>query len=177
MNKWTLLQSNTVIENQWIRLDRNRYRVADDREIDDYYVLHRSRFVLVVATEADRIVLVRQYRPATDKFYWSLPAGYLDAGERPEQAAARELLEETGLRSARMEIAGRLDPLPGYLNSQAIVVHARDVSGTMAVRDTQEIDEVRWRDRAEVLEEIRSGKIDEMQAVAAILLVLACPAS
>ena len=54
--------------------------------------------VLVIATlrPSGRLLLIRQYRPPVDGFVLEFPAGLVDAGETPGQAAAREVLEETG---------------------------------------------------------------------------------
>lgn len=55
------------------------------------------RFAGVVAVHADRVALVREHRDDWGGDFWNLPSGALEAGERPERGAARELAEETGL--------------------------------------------------------------------------------
>src|SRR5262245_7511134 len=93
---WNLIGSEIVVDSRWLRLLRNSYRLPDGTKNDDYYLVERDDFVLVIAELRNSLVLVRQYRPATGRVYYSLPGGYLESGESPEKAAARELQEETG---------------------------------------------------------------------------------
>jgi ADP-ribose pyrophosphatase len=167
---WQRLKRSTVIDSKWLRVFRDTYQLPRGGLLDDYYVVERSDFVLVVAGDAERIVLVRQYRPATEKYYWSLPAGYIGNGEAPEQAAVRELQEETGLRAGSARKLMTLDPLPGYLKSSACIVRCFCSDLTVDIEDTDEIAEARLVTWPEALEMIRTGSIDEMQAVSALLV-------
>src|SRR5438270_7278090 len=59
-------------------------------------ITHPGSVVVLPVLPDGRIVLIRQYRHATRQFLWELVAGRMDAGEMPREAAARELIEETG---------------------------------------------------------------------------------
>ena len=58
---------------------------------------HADGVVIFAADDQDRIVLIRQYRYPVGRFVYELPAGLVEPGEDPRQAAVRELFEETGL--------------------------------------------------------------------------------
>jgi ADP-ribose pyrophosphatase len=77
-------------------------------------VRHPGSVVLLPMQDEGRIVLIRQYRYALDRWIWELPAGSLDAGEDPAAAAARECEEEIGLIPGRVEFAGAWYPTPGF---------------------------------------------------------------
>lgn len=82
-----------------------------------YHSLSQSAYVSVFAlTLDDRIPIVRQYRPAVEAFTWEFPAGTLDSGEEPAGAAARELLEETGLHADELHQIGEYHPDTGRLS-------------------------------------------------------------
>jgi len=83
-----------------------------------YYSLRLPDYVVVVAvTEEQRVLLVRQYRPAVERYTLELPSGIADPGEAPAETARRELLEETGY-AAEVEVLGPLFVDTGRLCNQ-----------------------------------------------------------
>ena len=170
MECWRLVNSETVVDTGWVRVYRNTY-ANNAGLVPDYYVLSRSGFVLIVAVDGDYLVLVRQYRPATERFYISVPGGYIDPGETPIMAAKRELLEETGAEGSDWSLLGELHPLPGYIRSTAHVFSCNIAPGRgLGSRDAGEETELVRVGRGRAVDMIRAGDINEMQAVAAILL-------
>src|ERR1700760_1464036 len=85
------------------------FKVTEDEAADkkaDFHikrsvVRHAGSAVMMAVDDKKRILLVRQYRLPASKFLWELPAGKLDEGEKPLQAAKRELIEETGYRAKK----------------------------------------------------------------------------
>ena len=76
-----------------------------------HYVIQGKDFVVIVAVTRDnRILLVRQYRPAVAAVTLELPAGHIEPDETPEQAARRELLEETGYEANTFTALATLSP-------------------------------------------------------------------
>jgi ADP-ribose pyrophosphatase len=81
-----------------------------------HYSLRTKDYVSVVAlTCENRLVLVRQFRPAVGRMTLELPSGHVEDGESPEQAARRELLEETGQAAETFQFLGNLSPDTGRL--------------------------------------------------------------
>jgi ADP-ribose pyrophosphatase len=95
-------------------------RRSSDRTIEAFYIVEINDWAAVLAVVEDgRIPLIRQYRPAVERFLFELPAGAIGEGERPEEVAARELLEETGCETEELVPLGMVYPDSGRLTSRA----------------------------------------------------------
>lgn len=101
---WTLL-SQEPLRLGWRSISRRLYRYPDGRE-DVYEVKEEPQIVTVFCLTVDRqVVLVRQFRPGPGEVLLEMPGGGIEPGENPAEAAARELLEETGY-SGQVEAVG-----------------------------------------------------------------------
>lgn len=101
-----------VIERRLVEYSTEWFELVSKKlagEAKPYYALRMSDYVSTVAlTQAGEMVFVRQFRPAVEEFTLELPGGHIDDGESPEEAARRELVEETGFSAEGMEALGTL---------------------------------------------------------------------
>ena len=104
-------------------------------------VRHRPSVVLIPMLDADRVVLIRQYRPAIGKTMWELPAGMTDPGESPLEAAARECEEEIGLVPGKLERLGGFFPTPGFCDEELIFYRASELREPAGTRRSPDEDE------------------------------------
>ncbi len=113
IEKWRKLDSEYELETKWITVRKDKCELPNGTVKDDYYVIEYPDWANAVALTADgKIILVRQYRYAGDMDSLELPGGVVDAGETPEQAIRRELLEETGYSFDSCEHVVSLNPNP-----------------------------------------------------------------
>ncbi|MBD3309072.1 NUDIX domain-containing protein [candidate division KSB3 bacterium] len=105
MKRWNILASKPIVEHFWYRLRQDTVQLPDGKILDDYFVSIRRDVVLIFALTPDRLVpLVRQYKHGVQNVLLELPGGYVDEGEAPDDAARRELLEETGYTAANLHL-------------------------------------------------------------------------
>lgn len=93
-------------------------------------VLRHPGGVGVLVVDKEHFIFVSQYRVALDRRVLEIPAGKLDrAGEEPESAARRELMEEVGVTAAEWVMLGAMTPSPGYTDE---VIHLFAARGIVA---------------------------------------------
>lgn len=105
-------------------------------------VRHPGSVVVIPFLDDGRVVLVRQYRHAARQSLWELVAGGLNRGEKPERAARRELVEETGYRARSVRFLFDFYPSPGFLSERMFVVEARGLTAAEAAPEEDERIEV-----------------------------------
>ena len=87
-------------------------------QIGVFDVMHSPDWVNVIAlTTDDEILMIEQYRHGTGAIELEIPGGVVDPGESPEDAACRELLEETGYAGSRPCLLGVSHPNPAFMNN------------------------------------------------------------
>src|SRR5262249_25653466 len=115
--------------------------------------------VMMAVDARKRILLVRQYRLPAGMEMWELPAGRLDPGEKPLQAAKRELIEETGCRARKWRKLVTFYPSPGYVSEKMTIFLATELAEGEAQPMDDERIETRWFTAREIERMLRSGKI------------------
>jgi ADP-ribose pyrophosphatase len=162
------------MQNRYFSVRSDRLRLPDGGIKDPYFVIERPDAAIVFPlTEGGEVVLVRQYRPPLDMMELGLPAGLVEAGERPEEAARRELAEETGYAGGEWEQLGSVASSPSLKDNWAYLFLAQGVEETAPPDpDEHELVEVVRVPVEELPALVRTGKIVSSSGVAAIMLAL-----
>jgi 8-oxo-dGTP pyrophosphatase MutT (NUDIX family) len=165
-NPWTRVMRRTVYENPWITVWEDQVTRPDGRP-GIYGVVHfRHRAVGVVALdEADRVLLVGQYRYTLDAYSWEIPEGGAALDEEPLAAAQRELLEETGYTAQRWEEIARAHTSNSVTDEEAICYLARELSPGPAAPEPTELLQVRWVPFADALRMTAAGEITDALSI------------
>jgi 8-oxo-dGTP pyrophosphatase MutT (NUDIX family) len=141
---------------------------------DPFYMLERPDYVSVIAlTPARELLFVRQHRPVVGRETFELPSGHVDPGERPEDAARRELLEETGFDAPRLELLGTLVPDVGRLTNRMWCYFATDVRPSAAQHQRESGVAVVQLPEREALKRATDGTVDHALNLAPLFLALA----
>ena len=133
MKPWQVLDSKLLISERWLQLREDRVRLGNGHEIDRFHVIHGPDWASVLCvTEASEVVLVRQYRHGIAGPSLELPAGVIEPHELPEDAARRELAEETGYESDDWVRIQSVSTEPARHTTQAHFFCARNARPTKA---------------------------------------------
>lgn len=139
------------------------------------YLRHVGAVGVVALDDADRVVLVRQYRHPLGQAIWELPAGLIDVtGEGLPEAALRELAEEADLTAGRLDVLVDLHTSPGCTDELIRVFLARDLADVPPEqrheRHGEEADMlVRRIDLDEAVEMALAGEITNAACVGGLL--------
>lgn len=150
---------------------------CDDIELPDGkvekwdYVEHRKGAAAVVTVLDDgRLLMVRQYRNALNRFTLEIPAGARDHVNEPTiECAARELEEETGYRCENLEFLLSLRTTVAFCNEMVDVYVARNLIPSKQNLDEAEDIELQAYTLEELCQKIYSGEIQDGKTVAAIM--------
>ncbi|WP_091449113.1 NUDIX domain-containing protein [Actinokineospora iranica] len=140
-----------------------------------YGVIDKPDYALVIPLDGERLMLVEQFRYPVGARRWEFPQGTAPnrADVDPDELAARELREETGLRAASIVRIGSLDVAPGMTSQRGHVYLATGLEEGVAERETEEQDmRAGWFPRAEFEAMIRDGRITDAQSIAAYTQLL-----
>jgi ADP-ribose pyrophosphatase len=132
-------------------------------------ITHPGSVVVMPILPDGRILLIRQYRHAVRRFLWELVAGRIDPGESVRQAAARELIEETGYRAKRLRVFLDLFPTPGFLEERMYISIAEGVSAGKAEPEEDEKITSKAFTRTELEKMIQHGVLRDAKSVAGLL--------
>ncbi|HXG56566.1 MAG TPA: NUDIX hydrolase [Vicinamibacterales bacterium] len=148
-------------------VDRDEVRLPHGRTVTMDVVRHPRSVVLIPVPEAGHVILIRQYRHAVNQWLWELPAGSVDEGETPEDAAKRECHEEIGKLPDTIVRLGALYPTPGYCDEEMVFfrVSAFSEPAEAAAVDDDEDIEARTFSVRDARQMVRHGEILDMKTV------------
>lgn len=121
-------------------------------------IVRHAPAVAIVALKEGKILLVKQLRRVVDAHTLEIPAGLIDPGETPLEAAQRELSEECNL-GATLELISRYIASPGFCDEEIFVFAATNLYKNPGIPDEDEDIEVLWLEPETVLAGMKSGEI------------------
>ena len=134
------------------------------------FIKHKGAAAVVPVTEDGKILMVRQYRNALERYTLEIPAGALDAEDEPGlTCASRELEEETGYRSEHLEWLITLRTTVAFCNERIEVYVAKDLIPSRQHLDEDEFIDLKAYSLDELKEKIFSGEIEDAKTVASLM--------
>jgi len=171
--RWTVHGERTLYESEWVRLALADVEIPGGRRFEHHVVRVPRPASGTVVFDPDRgILLLWRHRFITDSWGWEIPAGGVDEGESPADAAAREVLEETGWRSGNLRALGTYHPSNG-LNDQTFHLFMADGADYVSdPLDASESERIEWMPVREVRQAVRDGAVRDGLSLTALAMAL-----
>jgi len=166
---WKVITSTRDASYRVFSIRTDRARSPRTGKEHDFFILESSSWVNVIPlTPEDEVIMVRQYRHGIQGVTLEIPGGLVEDSDSPEEAAGRELYEETGYRASGMIPLGSVHTNPAIQNNECYTFLARDVFlGGGQSQDEKEDIEVVHRPLSEIPNLIRNGEITHSLVLAA----------
>ena len=180
MRSWRVTRRETLFTHRLFALHRDSLSAepggaAETAEVvatREALTLDAPSWVNVIArTPDERVLLVRQWRYGIGAATLEIPGGMVEEGEAPQDAAGRELFEETGYRAGRLTYLGEVEPNPAFITNRCFTFVAEDLERIGEPEgDGEEELTVESAALAEIPQLIVSGAIRHALVIAAFYL-------
>jgi 8-oxo-dGTP pyrophosphatase MutT (NUDIX family) len=163
-----------IYDSEWVRLALVDVEIPGAERVDHHVVrVPRHAAGTVVADPERGVLMLWRHRFITDTWGWEIPAGRIDPGETPAEAAAREVLEETGWRPAAVRPMITYQPTNGLSDQRFHLFLADGAVHVGEPTDPSESERVEWVPEAQVRALARSGAIPDGLSLTAVLYAMA----
>jgi ADP-ribose pyrophosphatase len=164
-----------VYKDEWVAFYQDEIELPDGTK-GTYALVNRKNGVgIVVVTTDNRILLNKEYRYVINDYSWEIPGGGIDEEETPEQAAVRELYEETGISVESLEKIGVFYPLNSF-NTETVIIFSTRIEPSVPTTSKSELSEhvaeQRYVSFAEALAMIDNGEINDVLTANALQMVI-----
>lgn len=160
-----VLESRRLYEGRVVSLRVDRVKLAGGREAVREVAEHAPVVGIVALDGEGNVLLVRQYRLPAGQSLLEIPAGGIDPNESAEEAAQRELQEETGQRAGRLELLCSFFLSPGYCDEYMYLYLATALEPSTLAADADERIEVVRLSLARALRLIERGEIHDAKTI------------
>lgn len=157
-------------EGSIIKVYTDGIKLPDGKVAEWDFINHDGAAAVVPVTGDGKILMVRQYRNALDRYTLEIPAGKLDSKDEPTlECASRELEEETGYKTENLEFLITLRTWLAFTNEKIDVYVAENLIPTKQRLDDDEFIDVEAYTMEELKEKIFSGELQDAKTISALL--------
>ena len=165
------LHSETLFTGHIIKVRLDTVQLPNGKNATREVVNHPGGVGILALDEKNNVLTVKQYRYVYGQTLLEIPAGKLEPGEDPMEAAARELTEETGCTAGYLTKLTEIIPTPAYCTERIYLYQAHGLTKGEQRLDRDEFLDVVALPLAEALEMVLAGKVPDAKTQAGILLL------
>ena len=171
--EWRVHNERTVYVSPWLEVHLADVELPSGRRLEHHVVRTSPSAALLLHDPERSVLLIHRHRFITDTWGWEIPAGRIEPGETPADAAVREAVEETGWRAKQTRELCRFHPCNGIADMTHHVVLGTDPEPA-GEPDLDEADRIAWVPPGELRRIVRSGEMLDGYSLAAVTWALAC---
>jgi 8-oxo-dGTP pyrophosphatase MutT (NUDIX family) len=168
LKKWEIISEEDISPDKWFPLFKHKVRLPNGNIIDDYFISKLGDVAMIIpVTPEQELIFVKQYKHGIREITLEFPAGIVEEGQTPLQAAYSELEQETGIVATNMTLIGELKTLPSKNFANLYGFLAIDVTITKPQNlDVSEEIQVIKLTKEQVDEKILNGEINCSDTIA-----------
>jgi ADP-ribose pyrophosphatase len=165
----TPIEGSQVFHGKLLDVRVDKVRLPDGSEATREYVKHQGAVVVIPVQDDGSFIFERQFRYPVGRVLIELPAGKIDPGEPAEDAARRELLEETGFTAKKWQRLGSLHPCVGYSDEAIEIFLARELERSGEQNpDSEEFIDILELTLEEAVVAVGNGEITDAKTIVAL---------
>lgn len=163
------LSSLNIFNGRVIKLRKDEVRLPNGKISSREIIEHPGAVVVLAVDKKNEIIMIKQFRKATEETLWELPAGTLEKGEKPIDCARRELQEETGYYSKKIDKIITYFSTPGFCNEKLTLFFAQELEKKHKNEDEDEFIQVEHVKIEDALKMIKDHMIKDAKTIIGIL--------
>ncbi len=164
---YNLIKRRAIYDSEWISLYVDAIK-DNELYIPEYHVIHyKKESVVIIVVKDNKILFIKAVRYISNAVEIELPAGYIENGESPIEAAQRELSEETGIVSKNIKLLYTFNPSNGMSDQIVHVIIAEHAGGTETVQKGETAGVI-WLNKEQINDLIASKGIVDGVTLAAL---------
>ena len=172
--RWTVHGERSIYDSEWMRLVLDDVEIPGGERFDHHVVRHPQPASGTVVHDPEQgVLLLWRHRFITDTWGWEIPAGRIEVGETPKDAAVRETVEETGWRPGALTRLGAYAPSNGTSDQMFHVFVAEGAEHVGDPIDAGESEGIAWVAVDKIRRIVAAGEIIDGLSLTALLWALA----
>ena len=169
MSELKRIQRDLMYKGHIVNVYEETMELPDGRTAKWDFIEHKGAAAIIPIDQDGKIIMVRQYRNAPEQYVLEIPAGGLNPGEDMKTCATRELEEETGFRSEKVEHLIDIYTTVGFCNERIAIYCAYDLLPSKQKLDEDEYVAIEKYTLEELVSLIYDGTIMDGKTISGIL--------